>query len=207
MDIVEVIGYVGSALVVTSFTMKNMLWLRYVAVLSNVAFLGYGFLGELWPVFGLHLVLLPLNLVRIRQLRRLMAIAGRADTSTFPADLIIPYGTFVTFRAGQTMFERGEHADAFFYIVDGEASVVEPGVTVSGGEIVGEIGLFTDDRLRTATISCLTDVEAVRISSRDLWRVFRKDPAASFELTRVVVCRLVENQRRKTAEDRSTPRR
>ena len=76
MTTVEIIGYVASALVVGTFTMKNMLWLRYVAVLSNFGFLAYGLLGELWPVFGLHLILLPLNLARIRQLRRLVSIAS-----------------------------------------------------------------------------------------------------------------------------------
>jgi len=38
VSVTEIIGYVASALVVGTFTMKNMLWLRYVAVLSNVGF-------------------------------------------------------------------------------------------------------------------------------------------------------------------------
>lgn len=199
MTVIELVGYVASALVVASFTMKNMLLLRYMALLSNFAFLTYGFLGELWPVFGLHIILLPLNVVRIHQLRRLSAIAQRVDDGTFPAKEILPYGRLVTFSAGQTIFAAGDHADAFYFLVSGDATVQEAGVAVGAGEIVGEIGLFTDEKLRTATVTCVSDVEAVQVSSRDLWRVFRKDPAASFELTRVVVCRLVENQRRLSA--------
>ena len=191
MTITEIIGYVASALVVATFTMNNMLWLRSVAVLSNIGFLVYGFLGELWPVFGLHVVLLPLNLARIRQLRRLVTIADRVDHTSFPASEILPYGKPVTFPAGHTVFSAGDHADAFYFLVSGQVAVPESGFVIGEGELFGEIGLFSDERERTAAVVCETDVEAVEISRLDLWRIFRKDPAASFELTRVVVNRLL----------------
>ena len=139
----------------------------------------------------MHLILLPLNLSRIRQLRRLVSIADRVDHESFPAAEILPHGKLVTFPAGRTVFSAGDHADAFYFLVSGEATVEESGFAIGEGELFGEIGLFSDERQRTATVVCAAEVEAVEISRRDLWRIFRRDPAASFELTRLVVNRLL----------------
>ena len=42
--------------------------LRWVAIASNVAFIAYGYLGELAPVLLLHALLLPVNIYRLAQL-------------------------------------------------------------------------------------------------------------------------------------------
>lgn len=65
----ETIGFVASTLVLTTFAMNDMRMLRIVAVVSNVAFIAYGALSGLPPVLCLHLLLLPLNLVRLRQMQ------------------------------------------------------------------------------------------------------------------------------------------
>ena len=195
VSFVEIIGYVAAGLVVVSFTMKTMLSLRYVAVLSNFAFLTYGFAGALWPVFGLHLVLLPLNLLRIRELRRLMAIAEQVDNGTFSAAWLLPFGTQVQFKAGDTVFAEDEPADALYVVVNGWARVERTGARIGPGELLGEMGLFTPTMSRTATVVCDTDLEAVRVSSDDLWQVYQKDPAVSFQMTRLMVQRLVHNEK------------
>src|SRR5262249_40770395 len=60
----EVSGYVASTLVLLTFVAKDMRELRIVAIFSNLAFITYGTVEWLPPVLFLHLVLLPLNLVR-----------------------------------------------------------------------------------------------------------------------------------------------
>ena len=67
MIIWDAVGYLASGLVVTAFCMKDILWLRMVALLSNAAFLTYGLGLDLVPVWLLHAVLLPVNLLRLRQ--------------------------------------------------------------------------------------------------------------------------------------------
>jgi hypothetical protein len=66
----DIAGYIASALVLLTFMTKDMRLLRIVAILSNVAFIAYGVLGSLAPIFVLHLLLLPLNVVRLKQLQR-----------------------------------------------------------------------------------------------------------------------------------------
>jgi hypothetical protein len=63
----ELLGYVASALVLTTFWMRRMVMLRAVAIASNVAFIAYGFLAGIMPVLLLHALLLPLNLYRVVQ--------------------------------------------------------------------------------------------------------------------------------------------
>ena len=68
------VGFLAAGLVITAFCMKDILHLRIVAVASNVAFLAYGIALGLMPVWILHLVLLPVNLIRLWQ------VGGRIAT-------------------------------------------------------------------------------------------------------------------------------
>jgi hypothetical protein len=64
----EIAGFIASDLVLLTFAMRDMRLLRAVAICSNVAFIIYGRLNWLLPVFALHLALLPLNIVRLTEL-------------------------------------------------------------------------------------------------------------------------------------------
>jgi hypothetical protein len=58
-------GYVASGLVLAAFTMRGMVPLRVVALLSNMAFIAYGLALGLTPVWLLHAALVPLNGCRL----------------------------------------------------------------------------------------------------------------------------------------------
>jgi CRP/FNR family transcriptional regulator, cyclic AMP receptor protein len=68
LTISEAIGFFASTLVLATFTMKDMRTLRIIAIFSNIAFITYGMLDWLPPVFGLHLLLLPLNILRLKEI-------------------------------------------------------------------------------------------------------------------------------------------
>jgi hypothetical protein len=61
-------GYLASTMVLLTFMTKDMRLLRVLAIFSNVAFITYGVLVWLPPVFCLHLLLLPVNALRLRDL-------------------------------------------------------------------------------------------------------------------------------------------
>jgi CRP/FNR family transcriptional regulator, cyclic AMP receptor protein len=54
-------GYVASGLVLATFSMKDMVPLRIVALGSNLAFMAYGLALDLTPIWLLHAMLVPLN--------------------------------------------------------------------------------------------------------------------------------------------------
>jgi hypothetical protein len=65
---IDAIGYVGASLVLATFSMRSMTSLRCVAIASNLAFIGYGYIGELTPVLLLHALLLPVNVLRLTEI-------------------------------------------------------------------------------------------------------------------------------------------
>jgi hypothetical protein len=68
--ITEMTGYVASALVLLTFTAKDARLMRVVAILSNLAFIGYGALANVSPVLVLHILLLGVNAVRLAEILR-----------------------------------------------------------------------------------------------------------------------------------------
>ena len=67
MTEIDVLGYVAAGLVLASFCMKRLAPLRTLAIGSNVAFILYGYFAGIAPVLLLHVILLPINALRLRQ--------------------------------------------------------------------------------------------------------------------------------------------
>ena len=70
MSWTDLLGYAASATVLATFCMTSMLRLRLVAMGSNILFILFGAMAHIYPVLLLHLVLLPVNLARLMQIRR-----------------------------------------------------------------------------------------------------------------------------------------
>jgi hypothetical protein len=66
----DIVGYWASTMMLLTFVTKDMRLLRVFALVSNVAFLSYGLLCWLPPVFCLHMVLLPINAIRVTEILR-----------------------------------------------------------------------------------------------------------------------------------------
>jgi hypothetical protein len=77
-----IIGYFASTMVLLTFITKDMRHLRFIGILSNVAFIGYGALAWLPPVLCLHILLLPLNMVRLMELPRTASVLALNSVAT-----------------------------------------------------------------------------------------------------------------------------
>ena len=64
----QIIGYVGSALIVTSLTMKSLLKLRLIGLAGAIVFSIYGVLIGAYPVAGVNIVIIFVHLVFLREL-------------------------------------------------------------------------------------------------------------------------------------------
>ena len=78
---IDLLGYSAGVAVLAAFCMSSIVPLRIVAILSNLLFVSYGLLAHLYPVFLLHAILLPINLLKLAQaelpLRNKIPIVGR----------------------------------------------------------------------------------------------------------------------------------
>ena len=64
------LGWSAAALTLLTFAARDMAALRLTALAANLSFIAYGATAQLWPVLVLHLALVPLNLLRLLQLRQ-----------------------------------------------------------------------------------------------------------------------------------------
>lgn len=87
------------------------------------------------------------------------------------------------FRAETRLMNQGDFGGSMFVIVEGEVAVsfADEGereqrvATLGKGEVVGEMSLFSGDR-RSATVTALTNVDAIEITKSSLEGIFRKAP-------------------------------
>ncbi|HML10137.1 MAG TPA: hypothetical protein VK432_04700 [Stellaceae bacterium] len=64
---INLLGYCASALVLATFCARQMITLRSLAIVSNVAFIAYAYWAGLPPILVLHVIMLPMNVMRLRQ--------------------------------------------------------------------------------------------------------------------------------------------
>jgi hypothetical protein len=64
---VDLLGYGAASLVLLAFSLRSLIALRGVAIVSNLTFIAYAYAAHLPPVLVLHAALLPINLWRLRQ--------------------------------------------------------------------------------------------------------------------------------------------
>ncbi|MGA8260507.1 MAG: cyclic nucleotide-binding domain-containing protein [Arenicellales bacterium] len=193
MSLPEVLGYLASGLVFTSFYMKTMIPLRLVAIGSNIAFMSYGFAEGLYPVFILHVLLFPLNVYRLVQIRRMIRRVEAAATGDMDFKGLLPHMTRARCRKGETLFAKGDHADRLYYLASGEISLTELGHTLGAGSLFGEIALFSPDRKRMAGAVCESDCEIYSLSAAKIQELYYQDPAFGFALVRLITGRLLQD--------------
>jgi CRP/FNR family transcriptional regulator, cyclic AMP receptor protein len=191
--ITEFAGYLAAALVFLTFYMKTMVPLRLVGICSNCAFVMYGYFGGLYPVLILHIILLPLNVFRLREMLLLTRRVRAATNADLNMDWLKPFSATRRARAGEILFAKGGSADAMFYLVSGRYRLSELGLDIAPGEVVGELGLLAPSQVRTQTLECTEDGELLQISYEQMKQLYYQNPEFGFYLLQLSAKRLFEN--------------
>ena len=184
-------AFAAATLTITSSFVKTMVPLRWLAVFANCGFLAYGVLHPS-PVMGaLHAILLPINVVRLREMRRLarnvVAAAESADTSGL---WLKPYMKATRRQAGEVLFSQGDEANELYLLAEGRVEFVEIGQSVGPGRVFGEIAFFAPDKRRTLTARCAEDCLVLSVNQSTVRQMYYQNPAFGFELIGLVAGRL-----------------
>jgi len=181
----------AGTLTVTSSFVRTMVPLRWLAVCSNFGFLAYGLLHGSPVNLVLHAILLPINLARLREMRRLTrdvrAAAAGADTSGV---WLRPYMKSVRRKAGDVLFRKGDGADRLYLLASGRVEFVEIGQSIGPGQVFGEIAFFAPHGRRTLTARCAEDGEVLSLNRDTLRQIYFQNPSFGFELIGLVAGRL-----------------
>jgi CRP/FNR family cyclic AMP-dependent transcriptional regulator len=190
--LIVIAAWLSAALVFSSFFMKTMVPLRTVAVCSNISFityallgLKYGVFGRVYPILVLHAALLPLNVLRLRQLKTLVrAVHEASEDATIRS--LVPYMQTETRAAGDVLFRKGDPADRLYIVERGRVRIPEIGKVMSDGEVFGEVGLFAPEHVRTASARCDGECRLHTITREKVLELYYQDPRFGFFLIRLV---------------------
>lgn len=86
----EVIGWVGSAVVVVSLLQTRLLRLRSINLLGSLIMVGYNTAIGVWPMVGLNIVLASINIVYLRRL-----LSTRHDPKAYTVLEVDPADTYL----------------------------------------------------------------------------------------------------------------
>jgi CRP/FNR family cyclic AMP-dependent transcriptional regulator len=196
MTIADAFGYLGALLVITTYSMRTMVPLRMAGLASNVAMIAYGFFLPAYPVLFLHLILLPLNAWRLREMLDLIREVTAAASGDLSMDWLKPFMDKRKLKAGEILFKRGDVADEMFFVISGRLRLRELGVDILPGALVGELGLLAPGRTRTQTLECVEPAVLQRISYDRLEQLYFQNPQFGVYFLRLTTARLFENNKK-----------
>ncbi len=181
----------AAGLTVTSSFVKTMVPLRWLAVGSNCGFLAYGALHGAPVLAVLHAILLPINIARLREMRRLTQDVSAAAASTDTSGIwLTPYMKATKRKKGYVLFKKGDEARHLYLLASGRVEFVEIGVTVGPGKVFGEIAFFSPDKRRTLTARCAEDCKVLSVNQNTVRQIYYQNPGFGFELIGLVAGRL-----------------
>ena len=196
----EWLGYIAAAFVFATFSMKTMVPLRVIGIASNVLFVAYGYLHPAYPVLVLHLVLLPLNFWRLRQMLSLVRDVEASNEGELDMNWIRPFTTTREMKPGEVLFRKGEPASEIIFIMSGSLRIPEIGVEIPPGEVVGELGMLSPDKVRTQSAVCVDGGQILVISYDQVRQLFFQNPKFGYYFMQLSARRLFDNMKRMQAE-------
>ena len=195
MDInaIEVFGYAGALLTLGTFAVTKMIPLRTIGIAANFAFIGYGALEPIYPVLVLHMILLPVNSLRLYQMRQLTRKVREASRSDLNFEWLKPFMSKQTCHAGETIFRKGDLSSAMFYTVSGRFRLSEIAKDVLPGEMIGDLGLLAPDNKRTLSFECVESGELLTIGYSAVKQLYFQNPSFGFYFLQLVSRRLFQD--------------
>ena len=190
---IELAGYAASALVFLTFYMKTMIPLRVIGILSNIAFMTYAISGRLYPILILHAILLPLNCLRLVQMRALIGKVRDASRGDLSMEWLVPFARQGRRAKGEILFRKDDAANELYVVLSGSIRLVDVGVVVGPGSVLGEVGIFAPNHQRMDTAICETDVDLGVITHDKALELYYQNPKLGLYLIRLVSQRLLDD--------------
>jgi hypothetical protein len=185
--------FFASVFVVASYTMRTMIPLRVFGILTNVVIIAVSVAEVNYATGLLHCVLLPLNSYRLYQMLRLVQDVKKSVHGDLSMDWLKPFMTERKCRVGDVLYYKDEKAEDMAYIVSGRFKLVESGIELPKGGLVGELGMLSPSNTRTQTLECIEDGLVLSVTYRQVELLYVQNPQFGFYFLRLASARLFEN--------------
>jgi CRP/FNR family transcriptional regulator, cyclic AMP receptor protein len=189
----EVFGFLGAVFYIATHWMKTMVPLRILGITSNIFLLTYATLHASYPSILLYASLIPINGLRLVQMLKLVRQVEVAAQGDLNMDWLKPFMSKRTYQAGEILFRRGDRAEEMFYTVSGRFRLIESGITIEPGQVVGELGLLAPENRRTQSLECVESATVLVISYEKVRELYFQNPKFGFFFLRLISERMFQN--------------
>jgi CRP-like cAMP-binding protein len=133
------------------------------------------------------------NSYRLHQMLQLVRDVKKSVNSDLSMEWLKPFMTERNCTAGEILFYKDEKAEDMLYIVSGSFKLVESGIVLPIGAIVGEFGMLTPSNIRTQSLECVEAGLVLSVSYTKVEELYVQNPAFGFYFLRLVSARLLQN--------------
>src|SRR4030088_3313354 len=193
ITLANLFALVGAIFFVATLLTQTMVPLRVANMVGCTFFVGFGALAGGVKTFLLYLLLLPINAFRLRQMLNLVKKARSATQGDTSMEWLKPFMTERKYRKGDIVCKKDDPADEMFLTVTGNFLVVEIGVELPPGRLMGELGFLSPHNPRTATVECTEDGHVLTITDEKLLEIYFQNPQFGYYFLVLTSQRLLEN--------------
>jgi hypothetical protein len=125
INLANMLALFGAIFFVATVLMRTIVPLRVSAIISDVFFIGYAVLSNSITAFFVYALLLPINIIRLRQMLKLVKKARASAKDDLSMDWLKPFMTRRKYSKNDLLFRKGEPANEMLFIVSGKFLVKE----------------------------------------------------------------------------------
>jgi CRP-like cAMP-binding protein len=137
--------------------------------------------------------MLVLNSYRLHQMLQLVRDVKKSVNSDLSMDWLKPFMTERKCSAGEILFYKDEKAEDMLYIVSGRFRLIESGIELPVGAIVGELGMLSPSNTRTQSLECIGAGLILSVSYTKVEELYVQNPAFGFYFLKLSSARLFQN--------------
>src|SRR3954463_10135891 len=183
----------ASIFVVATTTMRTMIPLRIFGILANVVLFLTAIPAHNYLVMLVQSAMFLVNSYRLHQMLQLVRDVKKSVNSDLSMEWLKPFMTERNCTAGEILFYKDEKAEDMLYIVSGSFKLVESGIVLPIGAIVGEMGMLSPSNMRTQTLECVESGLVLSVSYTKVEELYVQNPAFGFYFLRLSSARLFQN--------------
>jgi Cyclic nucleotide-binding domain len=193
INLANMLALVGAVLYVATQTVRTIVPIRILGILSILFFIAYGAMAGAVATFLLYLLSLPINIFRLRQMLQLIKKAQSSAKGDLSMEWLRPFMSHRSYRKGDVLFRKGDEAKEMFLTVTGKFLVTEINVELAPGRLMGELGFVVPNNRRTQTVQCVEDGDVLTITYEKLLELYFQNPEFGYYFLRLTGERLMQN--------------
>lgn len=126
--------------------------------------------------------------MRMKIIRDLLMQGAQAMPSLYA--WLLPHMTHHLEPEGKVLFRKGDLGNALYYIQSGQVALREFGKSMRAGEFLGEIAIFSPEKVRTCTAVCETDTKVFALPAEQAKRLYFENPQFAFHIVQLIAQRI-----------------